>query len=35
VALGLAPKKVAPIQLSQVHPEEMIRQMESAQPNNS
>jgi Ni,Fe-hydrogenase III small subunit len=35
VALGLAPKKVSPIQLSQVHPEETIRQMETAQPNKS
>jgi len=35
VALGLAPKKVAPIHLSHVHPEEAIRQIETAQPNQS
>jgi Ni,Fe-hydrogenase III small subunit len=29
VALGLAPKKVAPIQLTHVHPEETIRQIEA------
>ncbi len=32
VALGLAPKKVAPIHLTQTHPEKMLQRMENTEP---